>query len=469
MTTFSCRQERKIDIKDINQYRFAADIGDSEIPYIVIDTKGESVQDEPKIKADMYIFEKKKPIQKQTIGIEYKGKTSYKFSDKKPYSIEVWDSTGKDKKASFFGMPANEDWLLTGHIIEESYGIPPDKTLIHNFFAYTLSNQIGKYASRCKLVELEINGDYRGIYIFMEKLKQGKNRINVATLNAQDSNVTGGYILTIDKSSDKPTKKSNTWFSSMDDGGLEAQYTIKNSFRSKYDIHQKPISFSPYGPPFHDKKYLETYFLYEYPDAKRITANQKKYIQSYIDDFETAFILDDFDKGECRYLNYIDVASFVDYFLLNELCGNIDAYRLSTYLQKNKNDKLAMGPIWDMDIGFNIGDRIPKDDWIINYNKHVDRDAWMLVFWWPKLLQHEDFQTEVKIRWQDLRKKELSDLNLMAIIDSTTTYLKKNNALKRNFELWDKNALKNYDANILDLKSYLKRRAAWMDKKISQF
>lgn len=210
MSAASCRQEKKIDIKDVNQYRFAANIGDSEIPYIVIDTKGEAVKDEPKIKADMYIFEKKKLIQQQNIGIEYKGKTSYRFSDKKPYSIEVWDSTGKDKKASFFGLPENEDWLLTGHIIEDSYGIPPDKTLIHNYFAYTLSNQIGKYASKCKIVELELNGEYQGIYIFMEKLKQNKNRIDVDKLLPSDTNITGGYILTIDKSSDKALEEKNS-------------------------------------------------------------------------------------------------------------------------------------------------------------------------------------------------------------------------------------------------------------------
>lgn len=469
MSAASCRQEKKIDIKDVNQYRFAANIGDSEIPYIVIDTKGEAVKDEPKIKADMYIFEKKKLIQQQNIGIEYKGKTSYRFSDKKPYSIEVWDSTSKDKKASFFGLPENEDWLLTGHIIEDSYGIPPDKTLIHNYFAYTLSNQIGKYASKCKIVELELNGEYQGIYIFMEKLKQNKNRIDVDKLLPSDTNITGGYILTIDKSSDKALEENNSWFNFNNDGGIEARYTPENSFRSKYDIHQNLITFAPYGPPFHDKKYLETYYLYEYPDKEKITKAQKSYIQSYLHDFETAFIHDDLKNGECKYQNYIDMASFVDYFILNELCGNIDAYRLSTYLQKNKNGRLAMGPIWDMDIGYNVGERIPETEWIVNYNNHVNQDAWMMVFWWPKLLLHDDFRTEVKIRWSALRKKELSDEHLMSLIDSTTTYLKKNNALKRNFEQWDKKSLSSYDANIQDLKSYLKRRASWMDAEIYKF
>ena len=67
---------------------------------------------------------------------------------------------------------------------------------------YELSRNVGRYASRTKFIELEVNGDYLGAYVFMEKLKRDKNRINIKKLDDDDNapdKISGGYILKIDK------------------------------------------------------------------------------------------------------------------------------------------------------------------------------------------------------------------------------------------------------------------------------
>ena len=99
--------------------------------------------------------------------------------------------------------------------------------------------------------------------------------------------------------------------------------------------------------------------MYEYPKADDITDEQKQYIQNYIRDFENSLFNIDNTASDRDYNNYIDIDSFVDYFILNELTGNIDAYRLSTYMHKNRGGKLKMGPIWDLNIGYNRQDRVP--------------------------------------------------------------------------------------------------------------
>ena len=48
--------------------------------------------------------------------------------------------------------------------------------------------------------------------------------------------------------------------------------------------------------------------------------------------------------------------SFVDFLIINELCKNIDAYRLSTYFQINENKKVVMGPIWDFNFSLGLTD-----------------------------------------------------------------------------------------------------------------
>ncbi len=448
---------------------FAVDVGSSEIPYLVIDTRGNGIQFAPKTPATLNVYERKILVQEQRIAIEYRGKTSYRLSNKKGYNIETTDGAGQDADVSFFGFPAEEDWRLIGHVVNLDDKYIFDKTLMYNFVAYELSRSIGRYAARCKFVELELNGEYLGVYVFTEKPKRDNNRINIRSLTSGSTNLTGGYILTIDKASpgDAALGKPLAYFSNNWDD--DARYTAQNSFRSRYDINRSLITFPAFGPPYHPQKYLETYFLYEYPDAADITDAQKQYIANYVDQFETALLTDNFASGTRTYTNFIDRSSFVDYFIINELCRNVDAYRLSTYLQKDRDGKLAMGPVWDFDIGFDNGGRIPMNDWVINYNQHVASDAWMMPFWWPRLMEDQQFRAEVKQRWQALRANALSNATLSALVSNTADYLKANGAVRRNYDKWDQGIGVNYDQSVSDLRQFLQQRAAWMDATIGAF
>ena len=50
------------------------------------------------------------------------------------------------------------------------------------FLSYKLSREIGNYASRGRYCELILNGDFRGIYVFQEKLKADDSRIDIKKL-----------------------------------------------------------------------------------------------------------------------------------------------------------------------------------------------------------------------------------------------------------------------------------------------
>lgn len=452
-----------------DQSPFAVEIGTSKIPYITIDTEGKSIEYEPGIPAKLKIFENKELVQEQKIDIEYRGKTSFRLSDKKGFNFESIDAAGEGMDVSFLGLPKEEDWRLIGHVVNFNDKYIFDRTMIYNVVGYELSRLIGKYAARTKIVELEVNKEYMGVYVLTEKLKRDSERIDIKSLNATSTNLTGGYILTIDKVSigDAGIGKPLSYFlNNWDD---DARYVEFNSFRSKYDINRNLISFAPYGAPYHPNQFLETYFLYEYPKDKDITPAQKEYIAKYIHDFETALIQDDFGSDKRTYTNYIDVASFVDYFLINELCRNVDAYRISTYLQKDRDGKLKMGPVWDMNIAFDEGGRVPMNDWVINYNKFVNNDAWMLPFWWNRLMEDPSFRQAVKQRWTSIRGDQWTDAKILKLVDDNAQYLKENGAVQRNYTKWDKNIGVNYDQSINSLKNFLKDRAAWMDKEIAKF
>ena len=376
------------------------------LPQIAVNTNGGTIVDEPKINGQITISVADIVSYEGNIGIEFRGATSQSFP-KKSYGLETRDANNLDLNVSLLGFPEEEDWIL--------YGPYSDKSLMRNILIYDLSRDIDMYASRSKFVELTINNEYQGVYVFMEKLKRDSQRIDINKLKEDENSgedLTGGYILKIDK-----TAGSN----------LGEGYNDLNSFTS------------PYAPP-NASVGQEINFLYEYPDAEDITVEQKTYISSYISDFENALASSDFKDPNIGYAAYIDVPSFIDFFLLNEISNNVDGYRLSTFMHKDKNGKLKMGPIWDFNLAFGNADYCGGGNtnvWAYKFNERCSGDFWLIPFWWDKLLQDPAFVSELKARWNVLRSGSFSETSILAKISSYKDTLEKAGAIDTNFDTWE--------------------------------
>ena len=415
-----------------------------EIITLGVGPEGEIV-DEPKVPAALKISTNDSIYYEGIIGIEIRGESSQYF-DKKSFGFETWDNQYNDIDVSLLGFPEEEDWIL--------YGPFSDKSLIRNKLIYDLSNQMGRYASKTEFVELSINYEYKGLYIFMEKLKRDDNRINIQKLNENDIDetlITGGYIIKIDKSD-------------MEDGS----YTDYNSFQSKYDV---------FGKKDGDKK---VYFNYEYPKSSEIHAYQKNYIKNYINDFESSLASDQFKNSENGYRKYIDVNSFIDFFILNEISNNVDGFRLSTYLHKDREKKLIIGPIWDFNLSFGNADYCGGeryDIWLHKFNERCPGDFWNIPFWWNRFLEDENFVNQLKDRWNELRINTLSDENIISLIDDYYSFLyNETDIVKRNFDKWRIFGIyiwpnsfigNNYYEEIDFLKNWIKNRTSWLDESIN--
>ena len=460
-TVISCK---KSDVE--HKSLFDVSLGTSVIPYIQVFTE-DIIQNEPKIPGVMDIYIEESHVFSSTIGIEYRGSTSYRLSDKKSFGIELWDESNDGYDAQILGFPEEEDWIFTGHVFRAADNRIFDPSLMHHYLGYQLYRSMGNYASRSRYVELEVNNSYEGVYVFMEKLKRDSNRIDINKLKPSENegeDLTGGYILKIDKTSggdvatDQPLSYyENNW-------GDDSSYSEALSFRSQYDVLGGSLTSVPFGP----KQPLETYFLYEYPKNDDITPQQKEYIQNYIHGFETALLTDDFSTEERSYTDFIVLDSFLDYFILNELTGNIDAYRLSTYMHKEKSEPLKMGPVWDLNIGYDRQYRVPNTDWIANYNNHVTDDTWMVPFWWPRLLEDPQFQVELQARWIELRSNILSNASVLGLVSETSEFLITNGGIDRNYKKWTGVDV-DYNNAVSELESYLEARLSWMDLTIGSF
>jgi hypothetical protein len=420
----------------------------SNLPIVVIDTHGQTIVDEPKIMADMKIIYNGEGIRNDLtdtlyhyngkIGIEIRGSSSQMFP-KKQYAIETRDEQGENLDASLLGFPADNDWILSAPY--------SDKSMLRNVLACKLANDLGRYASRTKFCELVLNGDYRGVYVLMEKIKRGKQRVNITKINATDVSgdaVSGGYLFKIDK--------------------IEGAAT--DGWRSPF-------------PPYAGAS-QRIYYQYHYPAQDAITPEQKTYLQGFVSIFETMMSAPAYTNPQTGYPASIDVDSFVDFFILNESAKNVDGYRLSTFLYKDRNSvngKLCIGPIWDFDLAYGnanyYGGSIISG-WQVDFQ--VRSDNFQIPFWWRKLIEDSAFVNGIECRWQASRREALRLDRLHAFIDSTVSYL--DDAQKRNFERWPilgtyvwPNAYvgQSYAEEIAYLKRWLEDRILWMDAQLVGF
>ncbi|MFM1879304.1 MAG: hypothetical protein RLZZ241_2170 [Bacteroidota bacterium] len=404
------------------------------LPQISINTNGLEIVDEPKIAATMTIMEEDKIDFSGRIGIEIRGSSSQMFP-KKQFGVELWDASNEGIDASLLGFPEEEDWIL-----QAPYS---DKTLIRNVLMYDLSRSIGRYASRTRLVEVSINGAYNGVYVLMEKLKRDINRININKLNPDEiagDAVTGGYILKIDK----------------------AYYTPDNSFNS-------------YQAPYNSVNGQQIYFIYDTPKPEEINAEQRQYISNYVREFEEALAGDNFTDPVAGYSNYIDTSSFIDFFLLNEISNNVDGFRISTWITKDKNAKLNMGPIWDFNLAFGNANYCEGGlpfVWAYQFNSRCSEDWWQIPFWWERLLQDPAYVEQLKARWQELRAGAFATGVVLEKIDNYVALLTETNAVTQNFQrwpilseyVWPNNFVGNtYEAEIGYMKDWIQARLTWMD------
>lgn len=416
----------------------------SDLPIVVIDTYGSSIPDNPKIQAGLKIYNKG-PGQRNYLtdvpefdghmGIEMRGSSSQSFP-KKSYGFESWDALGYTIDTSFLGMPSESDWILNANYT--------DKTFLRNVMAYQIWQNMGHYATCYQFVELVLNGQYQGIYVFSEKIKRDKNRLDISKLSISENSgdeLTGGYIFKVDK---QTGSGGAGWISSY------------------------APSVSPNGQTI--------YFQYEYPKAEDLTSQQSTYIKNYVYDFETALKSESFSDTNSGFRKYAKEKTFIDYFMVNELSKNVDGYRLSTFLNKerdSKGGKIRMGPVWDYDIAWHNAYYCEGDlvtGWA--YQFPCPDDYWQVPFWWSRLLEDPRYENNLACRWQDLRQNMLSDQWFDNYIDSISGQLMESQ--ERNFAKWPilgvyiwPNPLPyppTYQEEIDVLKTWMHDRLSWLDE-----
>jgi hypothetical protein len=343
-----------------------------------------------------------------TMKIKGRGNATWTNYPKKPYRIKL------DKKAEILGMPSDKDWVLLAEYT--------DKSLLRHTYAFELSKLAGlPWTPRCRHVELFKNGVYQGTYLLGEHVKVAKDRVNAAD---------DGFLIGNDKNyADEPL-----WFTT----------TIRS---------------------FH--------YTFKHPDTDDITINDANYtyIQNLMNEFEAALYAENFlDDPENGYRKYIDMKSFVLWYLVQETLGNFDTNPF--FVLESRSGKLKLYPVWDLEWSLGLATVTWDNPPAVSPVEH---------FYWRNNMMYYDqlfndpyFVSLVKEQWSHMKSEWLPALEKK--IDEEKELIRY--AQKENFERWQLlgkyigvglTNFSTWEEETIYAKTFLKQRVAWLDAQINSW
>jgi len=405
----------------------------SNLPLIILNTFGGYVSTESKTPVSATVINPGSQRAFLTTQCEFngrgtlhiRGRSSLEYR-KNSFAFHTRDDAGNPLKVALLGLPRESEWVL--------YGPYPDKTLMRDALAYELSARMGHYAPRTRFIELFVSRaggrlstrSYFGVYLLVESVKRGKNRVNIAKLEPGDNsepNITGGYI-----------------------------------FKKDHNDKGKPGFMTRQG----------NFFYYSEPKGGEMTSAQKAWLTGYLNKFEAALYGPNFRDPSRGYPAYIDVDSFIDYHWIVEMTKNVDGIRFSNFLQKDRGGKIKMEPLWDWNLS--LGNASGKQGWMPEnwYAPQLPDDEYL---WFGRLFEDPDFDQRYIDRWGSLRTNVFAASNICARVDEWAGLLEE--AQARNFKRWPilgRNVHPNwfvghtYEEEIEWMKQWIRARIAWIDR-----
>ena len=377
------------------------------------------------------------------IALRYRGHTSFSHS-RKPYSFRPLtaplEEGGEKQKVKLLGMGKDNNWALLAPY--------SDQTMVRDLLARELARPWMEFTPQGRYCELYLDGIYYGVYILAEVVSKGKHRLNLDDPGEEGDELTGGYIMEVDRS------EGEVYMSS----------------------HQPVTSTGDVCTGKH------IFFQYVSPDYEDMTQVQISYIKRRIRLMENTLASADYQNPETGYSQYIDVMNFIDYQLAEELGHNVDAYRLSGKFFKRRDsvDARFKMVLWDMELAYGIpyyhnGWRSDLWSYQMNDTLLVSGDPYLVPFWWYKLNNDPAYTAKLKARWAEYRRSNITLERIYAVIDSLAGALTLDGAIARNSQAWPRWGVyvwpnnyipQNYDDALSFLKQWLSDRIAWMDEQL---
>lgn len=341
-------------------------------------------------------------------GIRVRGNSTSTL-EKKPYDLKL------NEKASMLGMPKDKRWVLLANYW--------DRTNLRNDVGLEIARRTKGMAwnPRSQYVQLYIDGKYAGLYLLCEKIKSAKDRVNITEMDptaTKEPEVSGGYIIEFDYTTDEKVYRTPN-------NGLE--YKIKE------------------------------------PDVP--TQAQEAYIQNYLGTLEQTLKSSSQVMAQ-GYEKFINVASFIDFWLVGEIVMNKDFNGpASCYMYKDRGGVLCAGPVWDLDL-YTFSQKVH------NVNSFMLKDYCL---YYKPLFTDPVFVKQVKERWKTLKASLEGGYSIYNYIDDRSKLIsdevKSDDALYSNRKYGNTLAgdeKVSFAESVNMMKNFLTARIAALDKLIGE-
>ena len=268
-----------------------------------------------------------------------------------------------EDKTEFLGMIKDKRWLFLAEYA--------DKTLLRNKIVFEMGYMSNlDYTPQGVYAEVYLNGLYNGTYNVTQKVEESNNRVAVGD---------HGYLLEIDQIQ-----------------RLDADDVFFYTDKFLVNIKEPDIN---YGTP------------------------EFEYIRDHINEFEDALFGKYFMSDSRGYKKYIDVPSWVDWFVINEIVKNVDSRHFaSIFFSVIPGEKIKKGPLWDFDFSFGNTDYADSEysyGWWVKYNP-----------WYKRLFQDPTFVDLVKKRFTYYKGKQQIILDKVDDLAEQLTWAQEENNKK---------------------------------------
>ena len=403
------------------------DFSDSNLPIIVINTCGNTINNATPVRSTMKIIYHEDGTRNFLadssdmqalnydgyIQIKIRGNTS-QYQPKKPYAVHTIHANNDNNNVSLLGLPPENDWVLNNIAFDPSY--------IRDFISYGLTEKIGNYAPRCRFCEVVIDGNYEGLYVFTEKMKADKNRID------------------IEKTPENPYISSNYGY----------------IIQADRDINQT----SWFDYPYHTSYCDSIMYTITYPKIENIRPSEIEYIHNYYAEF-TEKINEHNDDIDSGFPSMIDIQSFIDFMLIGEFSSNVDIYQLSTYLHKDAKGKLRAGPVWDFNLTYGNDIQTNRSRYNVwQFSNYTNEGA----KFWTDLFNNSTYRCHFSKRWNELIAdgQPFNYDSICSFIDETQSIIAE--AVPRDCARWQ--TTNHQTSNIDSMKNWIQKRMQWMNNNI---
>lgn len=370
---------------------------------------------------------------------------------KKPYHIKL------DSSSELFDMGKNKHWLLLADAL--------DRTHLRNKLAFDLAYNLGMDYVKSTYAEVYLNGNYLGLYMFCEQIRVSSSRVDIYDWEGFAENI----AKLIGKTEGKTDEEIETLITGMQSNlawittGTYKSYTISDY----YDLSDIDITggYLIENDDYFDEisKFRttnEVLMMIQEPEYLNTNAKMFEYIQTYIQDLEDAiYSTTRYNRDGMHFTEYIDLESFIDFWIVFEAFKNVEISYKSCYMYKDIGGKIVFGPVWDFD--WSSGNHVVLHSDSRVYDKWNNSESQNRAYWYKQLYSDPFFMTRLKERWDNSL-----DLiyGMILSIDTHVEYLAPH--VEKNIKTWGDSGY-TYEREIDELSTWLINRVEWMNTQLA--